>query len=599
MTRLFTIAFTLLLLSPTAFAQNLLRNGSFETRDAGQASLADGWSDAVSGTVSLELAGEHHEGALSLMIVGDGKEHAARQTLINPEPRAYTLSAMVKCEGVDLSQNGDYAFVYGHILYKGLAYSNATHFFIRIPPGTSDWQRLTVTTQTNNNAPIDKIYITVNGKLSAGRAYVDQVELFPNADLSPEARLKNKMTDLRDRLAKVGEIDATTSAAKSALDAGLQTLQNEKDLKSATALWTSAAARLSHDAWAKLYPEAMSDKPLEARMLYHGIGATKEICDHYLDVLSTTRCNGVFYSLGAWTGVVHHSDLLPVEPPYRDFDALAYSTKEARSRGMKVFGYIAAFYGTHESISDNTLYKAHPDWFAKGPDANMPVFPDPANPEVVDFVVKMYVELATKYDLDGIGLDYIRYPTPDSLNYDERNRQEILSRFGIDILAEPFWNDPVKAAKVRQYRAEKIGQVVGKVRAALAKAKPGIKLIACLASDPDESLDYGNNWSVSSVNLDFGSPMNYDDRSMDLTLLAKQKAVCDRNKVVYIPAIGGMPDVHQAWSISTWAERIAIQRKMNADGIIVYRIGDLDPAVAAFLGNGPFYNMARFPEPKK
>ena len=58
-----------------------------------------------------------------------------------------------------------------------------------------------------------------------------------------------------------------------------------------------------------------------------------------------------------------------------------------------------------------------------------------------------------------------------------------------------------------------------------------------------------------------------------------------------------MPEVHQSWTISTWAERVAMQRKVGCDGMIIYRIGDLDPAVAAFFGKGPYYTHSEFPKP--
>ena len=169
---MFQPLFCLVLLAslvPNASAQNLLCNGSFEERDPTSADRPGSWSDIVANTSSLEFASEHHDGAQSAMIVADGKDHSWRQTVEHPTERAYTLSAMVKTQDLDLSANGDYAFVYGHIIYKGLAYSNATHFFIKIPPGTADWKRLTVSTQTSNDTPIEKILITVNGKLSAGR----------------------------------------------------------------------------------------------------------------------------------------------------------------------------------------------------------------------------------------------------------------------------------------------------------------------------------------------------------------------------------------------------------------------------------------------
>ena len=70
-------------------------------------------------------------------------------------------------------------------------------------------------------------------------------------------------------------------------------------------------------------------------------------------------------------------------------------------------------------------------------------------------------------------------------------------------------------------------------------------------------------------------------------------------KAVYIPALGGMPEVHEQWTISEWARRVAIQRKIGCDGIIVYRFNGFDTAVAVFFGNGPFFGTATFPPPKK
>jgi hypothetical protein len=228
----------------------------------------------------------------------------------------------------------------------------------------------------------------------------------------------------------------------------------------------------------------------------------------------------------------------------------------------------------------------------------MPRFPDPANPQVVDFIVKVYVELATNYDLDGIGLDYIRYPTQSALNYDANNQQRVQKQYGFDLLTgEDLWKDPEKWSKLRDYRAANTRNVIEHVRVAVRSVKPQMPLIGCLISDPDEAGEYGQRWARSSALLDYASPMNYDDMSKDEPLLARQRNICAENKTVFLPAIGGMPEVHQSWTISTWAARVAAQRRVGCDGIIVYRIGDLDPAVAAFFGNGPFHNRSQFPKP--
>lgn len=44
-------------------------------------------------------------------------------------------------------------------------------------------------------------------------------------------------------------------------------------------------------------------------------------------------------------------------------------------------------------------------------------FIDPSNPEVRKFLQDYYVELLTRYDFDGLNLDYIRYPVQNGYNY--------------------------------------------------------------------------------------------------------------------------------------------------------------------------------------
>src|SRR5579872_3929662 len=154
----------------------------------------------------------------------------------------------------------------------------------------------------------------------------------------------------------------------------------------------------------------MTDKSVEARMLFHRMAPTKEGCDQYIDVIDHTGCNGVFLSLGSWMSVIYHSQLVPIEPGWEKFDALRYFIEQEHVRHIKVFGYIAALCGASTPPDQPGLYQQHPDWFAKSPDRNMPIFPDPANPHVIDFMVKMYGELTKIYDLDGIGIDYTRYP---------------------------------------------------------------------------------------------------------------------------------------------------------------------------------------------
>ncbi len=597
------LAGILLVLSPgAARAENLLRNSGFEERDKAAPELPAYWTERHHQSSPLSFAAEHYEGKAAGLIVGDGRMYLWRQNVMSPAVKAFTLSGFVKADDVAMDRDG-YAHLYGHILYKGQPYESATHFFAKIPPGTYDWKRIAVTGAAVKEYAIEMVQVSVTGRLKSGRLYVDKVELTENRDLSPEGTLALKIDDLLRQFDRVGAVDASIGQARQLLEAARASLRaSPPDLTAAECKWIDAARAVSPRTWAAMFPEAMSDKDVEAQMLCHGVAQTRADCDQRLNLIESMGCNGVLESLGSWMSVIYHSNVVPVEPGWDKFDALSYFIDAAHARGIRVFGYLAALYGTGEPVArPGNIAHDHPDWLAKGPDPNMPRFPDPANPQVADYVVRMYVELATRYRLDGIGLDYIRYPTENSLNYDENNRKQIRQRFGFDIReGGDLWKDPDKWALIRQYRTEKVAEVVRRVHDAVKKARPELTIIACLVSDPDEARDgYAQDWANSARWLTYAMPMNYDDTSLQQPLLVRQRDICRRHGTRYLPAIGGMPELHKSRTISEWAAHVAMQRKVGCDGMIVYRMGGLDPAVAAFFGNGPFRTKSRFPEPLK
>ena len=115
----------------SARAVDLLKNGSFEERDPNNRAYPRYWDQHNQGTSPLQFVGEHRDGATAGMMVGDGKEYMWRQNVIAPKERGYTLSGFVKAQNVAFKK-GDYAYLYGHIIYKGKPYETATHFLVKI-----------------------------------------------------------------------------------------------------------------------------------------------------------------------------------------------------------------------------------------------------------------------------------------------------------------------------------------------------------------------------------------------------------------------------------------------------------------------------------
>lgn len=103
------------------------------------------------------------------------------------------------------------------------------------------------------------------------------------------------------------------------------------------------------------------------------------------------------------------------------WDPLAVAVEEARARGLKIHAYINVFpfwTGTTppDSIGTPHALEAHPDWLvADTTGAPMAlnssyVFASPGNPEVRAHIAAVAADIAANYDVDGVHLDYIRYP---------------------------------------------------------------------------------------------------------------------------------------------------------------------------------------------
>jgi len=93
------------------------------------------------------------------------------------------------------------------------------------------------------------------------------------------------------------------------------------------------------------------------------------------------------------------------------YDALAFAIEECHKRGMECHAWIVSIPLGKEkhvnALGNKSVTKKHPqickryqgEWFL-----------DPGNPATKDYLFSIVKEIITGYDVDGIHLDYIRYP---------------------------------------------------------------------------------------------------------------------------------------------------------------------------------------------
>lgn len=133
-------------------------------------------------------------------------------------------------------------------------------------------------------------------------------------------------------------------------------------------------------------------------------------------------------------------------PTLNGFDLLQAFIDECALQGVELHGWLPVYrvsYSTSAYYKDSLAYKK-PEWLCvskKGVDYvsneyGNGYFIDPANKEASEYLLSVYEYLLKNYKLDGLQLDYIRYPvaTDEEFGYTDTARNEFKEQYGKDPL---------------------------------------------------------------------------------------------------------------------------------------------------------------------
>jgi uncharacterized lipoprotein YddW (UPF0748 family) len=155
------------------------------------------------------------------------------------------------------------------------------------------------------------------------------------------------------------------------------------------------------------------------------------------------------------------------------------------------------------------------------------VWIDPAAPGVTDYLAATFTELVTRYpELDGLHLDYIRYPdvlpfVPGArfgvgleFGFGEASRQRFQQETG---RVAPFQGSLANANRFDDWRRERVTELVSRIRSDALAAQPALEISAAVWAYPDRAyLALYQDWRgwLESGALDFAVAMLYtlDDR---------------------------------------------------------------------------------------
>ena len=321
-------------------------------------------------------------------------------------------------------------------------------------------------------------------------------------------------------------------------------------------------------------------------------------------------------------GDAYYSSRLEPAPPAlagSAFDPLARLLRGAYQEGLRVHAWVNAnlVYDPDDPNRDpRHVVQAHPEWLSL-PDQLAPrahtrparemvepllaytrarrrslegLYGEPGDPAWRAHVTAVCRDLVRRYPVDGLHLDYIRYPNTDfgysvrALDVFRREVNADLDGAEVERLERRRRQDPLIYTRMfprrwTRFRREAVSRIVEQVAAACRNVRPGIEISAAVFPDP--AIARGKvlqDWTVwlREGRLDVACPMNY---TTDRTLFeTRSRAVLE-----------SLPPSRIWMGIGAWrlepeetVSRMRMVKGMGGGGCVLFSLGGLRERPGSF-----------------
>ncbi|MER5967598.1 family 10 glycosylhydrolase [Streptomyces sp. NPDC002057] len=298
-------------------------------------------------------------------------------------------------------------------------------------------------------------------------------------------------------------------------------------------------------------------------------------------------------------------------PSMRGFDPLKVWIDAAHERGMELHAWTHTFFvgaDSAEGRGPGPVLSAHPEWAAveredvgaAGPRPSSQekgyYFVDPAHPGARSYIASVFTELLTEYAIDGLHLDYIRYPV--SLPYDAGFSYSDTSRaaFARDHGADPYTlteHDPLWPVW-NAWRERNVTTFVADVRATQERLRPGAALSAAVFADPvDGQRKKFQNWGawVDAGYMDFLTGMSFGTSPSSVG----QDTAVMRRRVGDVPLYTATYGPFHGSSSSLIGDQLQAVNDADSDGSALFASNQLTDVQAAALAKGVYRTPATAP----
>ena len=469
-----------------------------------------------------------------------------------------------------------------------------------------------VTSIGGNNSEIPRDGMVISGNESSSIWINRHLEVGMEVELMGDNKLKYTRTENSDvEKARGVFMDARSRLNKKELSKHYSKVlkETEEDIKSHFSLFLKAKtdnnieeanrqAKEILDLSTGLYYKSFTPKEGEFKGVWVRLSdKTPEELINTIQQMADVGINAILPETiyNGYTIYPNGSDLMPQLPQFEGWDPMSIMIEECAKHNIEVIPWTEMFF---IGGANSPLVKEKPEWlglFRHGSHAAElePGFHYfcPSRPEVHEFLMKALDTLASRYPIDGIQLDYIRYslskPWEKGFCYCDYCKEKVEKEFGFDIYnITP--QDTAEWETWSQFRADNVTRFVKSVSEHFKEKHPNIPLSADVFSDSQVSLEEKfQDWKlwVDNGYLDEIYIMSYSTMNevvqADVELLMRNVKDTRIRPIVGLgPYMGFQPEV--------LLQQIEIAREAGADGVCLFSYHSLSEEQLKALSWGPF-----------
>ena len=246
--------------------------------------------------------------------------------------------------------------------------------------------------------------------------------------------------------------------------------------------------------------------------------------DNTISACRKLGATDLFIQVRKFDDAYYSSNFVPQNSSIENFDPLLYTIKKAKEQGIKVHAWFVICRLSNGNYK-STLPINMQSWLNKDVNDNVVssdnVYIDPTNTEARNYICKVIKEVVDNYDVDGVHLDYIRYPDKN-FGFTDNAKLSFKKETGSSNFSSTAFAD---------FRRKQLDNMVKEINLTVRNSKNGENIIISAATIVWGGVTpYIKSSSYDRVYQDWKKWLSNDWIDIAIPMLYKRESVSEQSK---------------------------------------------------------------------